>query len=274
MAEKKITKREKNELLIAVLNGRVPTEDEKNIPLVQNLVLSVPRYCELLLNHYEHGSDESNLAYEIMRYMKETTLYINANTDVSALDSFFAAYDAKCDCEDENVCSHVRDLDTLIPDAGGYDISDLTDYLHSASFGLGVDKPDFDLYLLPIEGTYTVSVKYAKHIVSNGKVTMSDYGANVTNKGAKTLTLPGGSTVDVIVFRVTGIPASYVHRDLKITITANYTDEAVEDVTVTGTYGLADYINNNPDIRAAKALYAFTWAAWDYKMITQSELSY
>ena len=29
MAEKKITKREKNELLIAVLNGRVPTEDEK-----------------------------------------------------------------------------------------------------------------------------------------------------------------------------------------------------------------------------------------------------
>jgi len=31
MAEKKITKREKNELLIAVLNGRVPTEDEKNM---------------------------------------------------------------------------------------------------------------------------------------------------------------------------------------------------------------------------------------------------
>lgn len=29
MAEKKITKREKNELLIAVLNGKVPTEDEK-----------------------------------------------------------------------------------------------------------------------------------------------------------------------------------------------------------------------------------------------------
>lgn len=31
MAEKKITKREKNELLIAVLNGRIPTEDEKNM---------------------------------------------------------------------------------------------------------------------------------------------------------------------------------------------------------------------------------------------------
>ena len=31
MAEKKITKREKNDLLIAVLNGRVPTEDEKNM---------------------------------------------------------------------------------------------------------------------------------------------------------------------------------------------------------------------------------------------------
>ena len=31
MAEKKITKREKNELIIAVLNGRVPTEDEKNM---------------------------------------------------------------------------------------------------------------------------------------------------------------------------------------------------------------------------------------------------
>ena len=29
--EKKITKREKNELLIAVLNGKVPTEDEKNM---------------------------------------------------------------------------------------------------------------------------------------------------------------------------------------------------------------------------------------------------
>lgn len=31
MAEKKITKREKNELIIAVLNGKVPTEDEKNM---------------------------------------------------------------------------------------------------------------------------------------------------------------------------------------------------------------------------------------------------
>ena len=31
MAEKKITKREKNELIIAVLNGRIPTEDEKNM---------------------------------------------------------------------------------------------------------------------------------------------------------------------------------------------------------------------------------------------------
>ena len=31
MAEKKITKKEKNELIIAVLNGRVPTEDEKNM---------------------------------------------------------------------------------------------------------------------------------------------------------------------------------------------------------------------------------------------------
>ena len=31
MAEKKITKREKNELLIAILNGKVPTEDEKNM---------------------------------------------------------------------------------------------------------------------------------------------------------------------------------------------------------------------------------------------------
>lgn len=29
--EKKITKREKNELIIAVLNGKVPTEDEKNM---------------------------------------------------------------------------------------------------------------------------------------------------------------------------------------------------------------------------------------------------
>lgn len=31
MAEKKITKKEKNELLIAVLNGKIPTEDEKNM---------------------------------------------------------------------------------------------------------------------------------------------------------------------------------------------------------------------------------------------------
>ena len=31
MAEKKITKREKNELLIAVLNGRVPTAEEKDM---------------------------------------------------------------------------------------------------------------------------------------------------------------------------------------------------------------------------------------------------
>lgn len=31
MAEKKITKREKNELAIAILNGKTPTEDEKNM---------------------------------------------------------------------------------------------------------------------------------------------------------------------------------------------------------------------------------------------------
>lgn len=34
--EKKITKKEKNELLIAVLNGKAPTEDEKNM-LVEHI---------------------------------------------------------------------------------------------------------------------------------------------------------------------------------------------------------------------------------------------
>ena len=38
MAEKKITKREKNELIIAVLNGKVPTEDEKDM-LIEHITL-------------------------------------------------------------------------------------------------------------------------------------------------------------------------------------------------------------------------------------------
>ena len=166
------------------------------------------------------------------------------------------------------------DLDDMDLSEETSNMGDLTTYLHSANFYLNVSKPNMYIYLLPIEGDYSITGHVDTLKMSGSKVVAGTETITASRDSAKDykVTLPNGSEVTVLAYKLNARKLYWLTGGITFTITANYTDAAVEDVTVTGTYGLADYINNNPDIRAAKALYAFTWAAWDYKMTTQSEL--
>jgi hypothetical protein len=256
------------------LNGDgIITEDEKNIPLQQNVDISIPRYCSLIVDIYDHGSDEINLSYNLMRYMKECRDYIGKNS--SFFDEYEAAYFAKCDCEGASAkkCDHVMDLDNMDLSAETSNMGDLTKYLHSANFNLNITRPTSYIYLLPIDGEYTVS-GYVNTLVKSGdKIVNGKETITATRDAAKdvTVTLGDGTSVKVLAYKLNVRKIFWLTGGMTFTITADYTDAALENVTVTGTYGLADYVNNNPDVRAAKALYAFAWAAWDYKMITESE---
>ena len=251
------------------------TDDEKDIVLVQNVNISIPRYAELLLNYYPHGSEESNLSYELMRYMMESRTYIGKS--VSFFEDYETAYFAKCDCAGaaEKKCDHVFDLDSMDLSEETNDLGDLDTVIHSVNFNLNISKPSLYIYLLPIEGEYTITTLLEFYVKSNGKISTTTNSLKATRQTTKDIkaTLSDGSEVTLQAYSLNTKAVYWLIKGYKFTITANYTDEAKTDVTVTGTYGLADYIARNPDVRAAKALYAYAYAAWDYKTITSSEKS-
>ena len=94
MAEKKITKREKNELIIAVLNGKVPTEDEKNM-----LIEHITHENELLARK---GSKSATLspaqkdAFAISEIIKDILAETDKGMTVGAI------------LKDERIKSYVR----------------------------------------------------------------------------------------------------------------------------------------------------------------------
>ncbi len=249
------------------------TDDEKNIPLQQNVNISIPRYATILVNTFGHGSEETILSYNLMRYMMECRDYMGK--DISFFEEYEAAYFAKCDCAgaSEKKCDHIMDIDDMDLSEETSNMGDLTTYLHSANFNLNISKPTAYIYLLPIEGSYTITASVDTLLMSGNKVVAGTESISVARDTAKDVTvkLPDGSSVKLLAYKLGARKVFWLTGGINFTITADYTDEAVDDVTVNGTYGLADYVNNNPGVRAAKALYAFAWAAWDYKTVTESE---
>lgn len=249
------------------------TDDEKDIVLVQNVDLSIPRYAELLVKYYDHGSEEANLSYELMRYMMESRSYIGKS--VSFFEDYEAAYFAKCDCAGaaEKKCDHVFDLDSMDLSEETNDLGELSTVIHSVNFNLNISKPSLYIYLLPIDGEYTINTTLEFYAKSNGEISTVTNSLKATRQTTKDIkaTLSDGTEVTLQAYSLNTKAVYWLIKGYKFTITANYTDEAKTDVTVTGTYGLADYIARNPDVRAAKALYAYAYAAWDYKTITSSE---
>ena len=256
------------------LNGDgVITDDEKNITLVQNVNISIPRYAETILNYYGHGSEETRLSYELMRYMYEVRAYGGRTTDF--FDSYEKAYFAKCDCEGAALkkCDHVYDLDSMDLSEYKSELGDLPDFVYGANFNLNVARATSYLYLLPIDGEYKITIYGTKLTKSGDKVVEATEGISATRDASKdiTVTLPDGTSVKVLAYKLGIKRVQWLTYGYDITVTANYNDEAKEDVTVRGVYSLMDYIENNPNVRAAKSLYAFAATAWDYVTITKSE---
>ena len=80
-----------------------------------------------------------------------------------------------------------------------------------------------------------------------------------------------GETVALPIYRINGMDFAYMTDEITITVTHTDADGVVD--TVTGTYSLGAYITEMDSIDVTKALYTFSLAARDYRLITRDEVT-
>ena len=215
------------------------------------------RYVTLLANSYECGTEEAQLAYEIVAYKKAVATYLAtatgttldaylSETELSAISAFeavFTAHAEGCACTAGLYSDDEVGTETMPTDAyTAVGISGFAYLLNSDNNGLRINVG---------EGTV---IKYASYDDLLGVAVMHD-------EALGNMKLIETETERYYV--ISGIGAS--DTTATVTITVEYGGE-----TTTVTYSLAQYINStNADV--AKALYSYAKAAAAYKAITADE---
>ena len=260
-------------------NGTIE-ENEQNIPLCYEFKMNAVNYARGVVKHYGHGSEEANLVYETIRYLEESAWYTmtRVNGTISSYDTkvFFDEYYAACDCnlgtyaDGTKKCAHVKSIDEIEIEKNDSDIDELKEYVYGAALTLEISKPKYELYLKNIEGvTYTVTATYDSYVKEKGVVVFKQTSCGVAlQSGLKNITV-NGETVEAIYYRLSFSMLGYTNAPINITVTAKYADDTTE--TVTGVYSLGAYIENNPELDVAKALYALSDAALEYKLVRAKE---
>ena len=251
------------------------SDDEKNIPLEDRFNLNAIDYAMSVINIYPHGSDEANLMFEMIRYEEIFSRYTKANIAAAEekLQAFYAACDAKCDCEGET-CANMIDLDKLEIKNAESSVADLSKYVYGVSFSISTStsKPRLVLYTLPLEEGCTLSIKgsFKKYnasgqLVDQGVsiVTSASYGTYKATVGESEIVCP--------IWRINGFDFAYMTDVLSIEVT--HTNAAGVTDTVTGSYSLGAYITANGNLEVTRALYAFSLAAKDHRLITRDEVA-
>jgi len=206
----------------------------------QTLVADVVKYATDVASQYECGSEEANLALEMMNYKEAVAKAFLAEgaeyTRTADTEAFYEIYanhtECKCGITMEVSESEVADLAGLV-DAGisgaGFDM----DSVGTIKMVLYSENAELDVKVSYNTGLGTVEIKAAYSADSNGYVTE-------------------------------GIPAAYIDNILTITV-----GEAE------GTYCLAAYIAAEGTTEVAKnvatALYEYAMAAEAYKHVTKTE---
>jgi hypothetical protein len=225
--------------------------------LTYEVNINALQYVTLLANTYICGTEEAQLAYEIVSYKKAVATYLATaegktlaevltEAELSAISSFeavFAAHAAGCACtaglySDAEVGTEVLPTGTYT----NVGISGFAYLLNSDNNGLRINV-----------GENTV-IKYASYNDLLGVEVVHD-------EALGNLKLIETETDRYYV--ISGISASDTTATFTITVEYN-------GVKSTVTYSLAQYINST-GADVAKALYSYSKAAAAYKAITASE---
>ena len=237
------------------VNINFTTSDGK--ALTYELKIDAIAYVTLVAEKYLCGSEEAQLAYEIIAYKEAVALYIaeaegKTLSDVltaeeleaiSAFKSVFTAHGDGCVCADglynEDEVNAGGGMDDAYTAAG---ITSFAYLLKAVDNGLRIDV---------MEGTAVTSVSY-KNLL--GVTVVHD----AALENLKLIETDSGS-----YYVVSGISASDITAEFTINVLVSGEPMTVE-------YSLAkNIVSTDADI--AKALYSYSKAAWAYKAITKSE---
>ena len=247
------------------------TDDEKNIQVTDRFLLSSAEYATAIIKQFAHGSDEANLAYEMIRYDDVFSTYVGSLDSKKGINTFYEIYAAACNCTGE--CKHIQDLDKLELKNLDGDISELAKYVYGATYSITAkqNKPRPYLYLLPLaEGeSYTVSVKGYEYD-ANGKLKEKIYSAQYNSDKNQSVQI-GEQTLTVLAYEIKGLLFTYLTDYIYVTITHTAADGT--KTTVSGEYSLGMYVQQENSVEVVKALYSFSLAARDYKLVTRDEVN-
>lgn len=198
------------------------------------------KYVTEVAKKYACGSDEASLAYEIAEYKLAAAAYTEAalsEADQARVNEFLALYSAHEAC----TCNVAYDEALLTDEEKN------VDYMEAFA-----SKVTAVAYLLNSE-----SIGIRINVVSGAEVTSVSYvSIDGTVKNAAIKYVEDGYYV------VSGISAADARAVMSVTIALG------DDVSV-GTYSLGKYIMNQGD-ELAKALWAYSLAAYDYKIVDKA----
>ena len=251
----------------------VITDDEKNIQITDEIHLSSHVYAKAVIEHYPHGSDEANLAYEMARYDDVFSAYVNgaAYTTSEYIEAFYAAYEKSCTCEGESCQQVCTNLDSLVIENTDCDTSALSKYAYGASFSIleKKTKPRIVVHTYPVaEGETLTVVMSINTYKANGTIETKHITASHQKSFDKTVTINGEDVKLTAMYA--NLPLAYVTDGFKITIT--HTDKDGNVTTVEGTYSLGAYVEETGNLEVTRALYSLSLAARDYKLVTRDEV--
>jgi hypothetical protein len=199
------------------------------------------KYVSAVTQKYACGTDEAALAYQIAQYKLAAIDYTGAEItadDQARVDAFVALYDSHESCE----CKYVYSEELLTEaeksvnymEAFGGKIESIAYLLNSEYIGVRVDVSD---------GAVLESVTYVS--------------VDGTTKNATVKYVEDGYYV------VSGISAADARAVMCVSV-------SLSGETSVGTYSLGKYVmNQNDDL--AKALWSYSLAAYNYKVVDASE---
>ena len=244
------------------INGNGEIEDnEKNIPLEQSFRFNDLEYATKVAKSYDCGSEELKLIYAYVNYKYEVYKSITAENEFSAraeelFGAFFAELANHSDCECAVDYTGVNELFTdeekaITEDSYAelvYNKETGEKTVIGVSYVLDISKPAISIYVAKgLASTPEITVKYLNNITGG-----DDNHAIISSPVEVTV-----DGIECLRYDLVEIAAENINSVFEITV-------HIGDDDYVGSYCLAEYIENQPEVTLAKVYYAYANACKNY----------
>ncbi len=202
--------------------------------LSYDLIFDVLAYATVVGDRYACGSEEAALVYEMLSYKDAVARSAKAGYTAPQNLTEYMYKHSGCKCTETAV---EPSEDELAVDYSAITEKGVTGIAYVLTLG------DIGMAVYT-DGVPVDSVSYT-----------DDFGRSITHTLAD-----GGIGEREGYYLVNGVSAAHINNVMTVSVGG-----------ATGTYSLAKYIENNPDVEVAKNLYKYALASEDYKYIRESE---